>query len=201
MRRWIQVKINGNFGSRFLGTIALFINMCYITNYRCSSAAVLFAQCLFPTGEDAQKRRVKMNGTLKSKVFETPNINALVVIFVNDVNRPTGIWRGVLKETGDYVGSVITGGLTDSPCRAEIWDDRAPKEWQNREPSVNYTVMSFERAFPELIAAIEEQKREVRGLQKRMKTERDVLYGAMKAMVSPETAQKLEELIGLLLKK
>jgi hypothetical protein len=142
-----------------------------------------------------------MSGTFTKK-YPNPNPKAgdKVVIFVDDKNSPTGVWEGVLTKVSADRGV----GSGWAPCSAKIVDKRArglPGSLYGFEPIINYDVRSYEEALPLLMESIEEQKREIKGLQKRMKNERDVLYGALKAMVSPEATKKLEELVELLLKK
>ena len=147
----------------------------------------------FPEKEETRNEEKEMSGTLISN-GTVPKEGGKVVIFVNEVNSPTGIWEGVFIKVGRYYGAEV--GISSLECVAQVIDPRAPKEWQNREPHVNYDVKTYEEAFPDLVKAIEEQKQEVKGLKKRMKIERDVLHGALKAMCAP--AKSCEDLIFLL---
>ncbi|MFA5831050.1 MAG: hypothetical protein WC878_04455 [Candidatus Paceibacterota bacterium] len=142
-----------------------------------------------------------MNGTFKTKHGRNPSKGDEVVIFVYEPCKATGVWSGVITDVGGILRSHLPDDNT-CDCSAKITDGRVSGTFlYGFEPSTNYEVRYCDEALPILIEAVEEQKREVKGLQKRMKIERDVLYGALKAMVSPELAERFEEAIKLLLQK
>ena len=139
-----------------------------------------------------------MNGTFKTKRGRNPSKGDEVVIFVPASGKAAGVWSGVITD----VGGILRHHFPDDnicDCSAKITDRRVSGTFlYGFEPSVNYDVRYCDEALPILTEAIEEQKHEIKGLQKRMKIEREVLYGALKAMILPELAERFEEIVGLL---
>jgi len=163
----------------------------------------------FPKMRRRTKRRGKMSGTfITAKGIDCkPKIDDKVVIIAKNDNKSADIWEGFIYDIDDEqigIGGVPPNEIFFRECQAFIRDKRV--SWE-AEPITEdrkikkYEVKTYEEAFPDLIKVIEEQKQEIKGLQKRMKIERDVLYGSLKAMVSPELAERFEEAIKLLLQK
>ena len=140
-------------------------------------------------------RRSKMSGTFKTKNTTAPTVGEKVVIFVDNANQPTGIWEGELISRGTYIGILIHGEYSWS-CEAKITDSRVEKKWLDQNPHLNYIVMYPDEALIPIFARVDEYRNEINGLKKRMENERNVLYGAMKAMVSNEAMQLFLEALG-----
>ncbi|MCX6736328.1 MAG: hypothetical protein NTZ13_04555 [Candidatus Parcubacteria bacterium] len=140
------------------------------------------------------------SGTFISKDSNKPEHGTKVVIFVDSANNPTGVWEGVIHGTDDF-SCDKHGDIYTRKCSAKITDPRVHEKWLNQFPSVNYDVLPVDEAVSRVFARMDEQRKEINGLQRKIKGEREVFHGLFKALVSPEAMAKLEELIGLLLKK
>jgi hypothetical protein len=137
-----------------------------------------------------------MGGSLITPEPGTVVPGTKVVIFVDSANQPTGIWEGEITNFyARYIGSVQ--GQCSWECKAVITDSRASEKWLNKSPYFVYDVMFPNEALSRLFARIDESKQEINGLKKRLETERNVLYGAMKAMVSSDAMDKFFEALGL----
>jgi len=138
-----------------------------------------------------------MGGTLHY-VGQKPAIGTEVLITVDSVNTPHGIWIGELTELGnDY--SPVGEYPPTCACAARIIDPKikATKHADRFErfPTTNYNVYEPLAAMHLLLQYREEDKAETRGLNKRLEIERGVFHGVLKAMVSDKGFDKLEALL------
>jgi hypothetical protein len=122
-----------------------------------------------------------------------------VLIVVGSEGTPTGIWRGGVSEIQRE--SELTHGMNSTKeymyhgwCTAIINDERAPKEWYMKEPTHDYFVTTFEEGIPLLLNRIDGNKSEINGIKKNHAIEIKALHGAMKAMVSSESAEILKDI-------
>ena len=83
-------------------------------------------------------------------------------------------------------------------CSAIIKDERAPNEWNKREPSVNYTVYYSLGAVETCLARIDEQKAEIKGLAKRHEIERSVYERVINSLVVKQGLKSFEEVVARL---
>lgn len=132
---------------------------------------------------------------------EWPIDSTTVLIVVDSVNTPTGVWEGKIIEASDDAKNVSptierhTPGTRWTHCKAQITDPRAPKAYQGREPHLNYSVYMPNLGMKYLMGQLVEAKAETKGLKHRLEIERSVFHGALKAMVSSDSFAKLEKLL------
>ncbi|KKR03856.1 MAG: hypothetical protein UT32_C0039G0001 [Parcubacteria group bacterium GW2011_GWC2_39_14] len=135
-----------------------------------------------------------MGGMLHFRGDLLPPVGTLVVIRVDSVNSPTGIWKGQLLEVGNSVYSP-RGKEVDFQvsCRAMILD--LGGEHNGCIPAENYQVYSGEAATDFFMRELAQRKEETRSLEKRLVIEREVFHGVMKALTSRESFTELKKLL------
>ena len=144
-----------------------------------------------------------MSGTFITKTRNRPAVGEKVIVFVDDPKMPyRGVWEGIVKVCSYDGGVCSTNPLEVNgkceirfACTVTITDPKMPDGWRGCELFCDYKVMFPDEAVQVLLSRIEEQKREISGLQKRMKIEREVLHGAMRAMTSQESVKSLADIV------
>lgn len=140
---------------------------------------------------------------------EVPKPGTPVFIVVNEVNHPTGIWRGVLEEVKDEpkllepaVNYGMQPGTKYIACRAKLTDPRLlessnkeTRSYYNQRPYVNYEVFVATAGTYYMLKRLWEQQDETRGLKRRLDIERGVWHNALKAMVSSDAAEALKGIL------
>jgi len=134
-----------------------------------------------------------MSGTLYHLSTDAIEPGTPVLILVNDVNSPTGTWMGELVSINSESKPAsdkryyIDGTLWVS-CTAKITD---PKH-TGKTPHVNYTVYPLTTSTKHFLRQVESLKVEVRGLNNRLRIERQVFHGLMASIVSGEALADLK---------
>ena len=143
-----------------------------------------------------------MGGCLYFDGDDIPEVGTPVLIEVNSVNHPTGLWKGVLEKVVVEAEDARGGNSHGSKwirCDAKI---TAPgKKADNRRPSVNYTVHVWTSGCAALLSRIKGHKTEIRGLERRIKIQRETYHGLMKALVDGSKFEELRKLLDEFLKR
>ncbi len=134
-----------------------------------------------------------MSGVLYYQGDVLPKVHTRVIIIVDEVNHPTGIWDGVLMDTGrDYDPNDDVRAIQ---CTARINDTGAPVHYLGVEPQVNYRVYVATPGTSYLRERLAREQAEVRGLKRRLDTERGVYHALFKTLVDSTGFARLERLL------
>ena len=141
-----------------------------------------------------------MGGVLYYDAGTKPAIGTGVIIIVDAVNKPTGMWDGELIHVtmGDSELVRDDQSLPDARwarCIAKIADSKAPKDYQGCEPHVNYHVYIATSGIQYLRGRLAQANTEIRGLKVRMGIERGVWHAALKAMVCPDAFGQFKRIL------
>ena len=127
---------------------------------------------------------------------EKPVIGTGVLVVVDEVNKPTGIWNGVLEAVGVDQGTSIgfSSDVRWAVCNVRLNDPLVPKEY-SAEPYVNYAVYVGSTAIDYLRKRLTDANTEIRGLKRRMEIERGVWHAALKVIVSPDALGQFNRIL------
>ena len=129
-----------------------------------------------------------------------PVIGAKLIVIVDSVNSPTGMWNGELItiESNDWALSEHPYYLHDTRwalCKAHITDLQAPRDFIGHEPIVNYSAYLATSGSQYLRQRLLDTNTEIRGLKRRMEIERSVYHAVFKAIVDVNAFSRLEKLL------
>jgi len=145
-----------------------------------------------------------MKGLFRTNAFsihdKITTSNGTILIVVGSEGQPTGIWRGAIMDIESKARLTYGSGTTAEymyycGCTAMIKDSRAPKEWNDKEPSHDYYAVSENEAIPLLLSRNDTYRSEINGLKKNHAIEIKALHGAFRAMTLPESVQTLANII------
>ncbi len=138
-------------------------------------------------------------------VGEKPQVGTKVIIVVDDVNSPTGIWNGTLmevhEESHDRTGPGSLPGEKYCRCVAHITDPKAPEEYQGRAPHLNYDAYVVSSGTEYLRARLADAKNEIKGIKHRAQIERETWHAALKAITHPDSLKGLKAVLEDFLKR
>lgn len=130
-----------------------------------------------------------------------PVVGAKLIIIVDSVNKPTGMWDGELITIGINDPAALYEHACYLPdawwtfCNAHITDPQAPREFIGHEPTINYSAFLATSGSQYLRQRLHDANTEIRGLKRRMEIERSVLHGMIKAIFDPNSFSRLEKLL------
>lgn len=132
---------------------------------------------------------------------EKPTVGTKVLVIVDEVNKPTGMWDGTLTEVGmnemveyrgcDFSSVTCTVTLTDSL----LLKDPLYGDFMNGEPHVNYSVYVATAGSDYLRKRLANANTEIRGLKRRVEIERGVWHAALKVITNAEAFEQLRKLL------
>jgi len=123
---------------------------------------------------------------------EKPSVGTKVLVVVEAGNHPIGIWDGELTGVYGDDNPVESLGVRQLGCRAQITDPRAP--WKG-EAYLHYTVYVATNGTDYLRKRLADTNEEVRGLQRRIKIERDSWHAMLKAIVNTDALDRFEGIL------
>lgn len=133
---------------------------------------------------------------------QKPAVGAKLVIIVDSVNKPTGIWDGELIaiQSSDfavyaYQDDHYLPGTRWVSCNAYITGPQAPETLIGHEPHVNYTAYLATSGGQYFRQRLNEAHTEIRGLKRHIEIELSSWHAMMKAIVNPETFPRLQQLL------
>ena len=124
-------------------------------------------------------------------------VGTLVLIHVNDANRPAGTWEGMLVSFGPLYEAIEfedhLPGVQWTTCQAIIIDPHAPGEYIGRSPIFDYTAYIMTSGVKYLAVQLLKAREEIKTLKKQADAERDVFYNLFKSLVDPQTVARVAE--------
>lgn len=129
-----------------------------------------------------------------------PVVGAKLIILVDRVNKPAGVWTGELITIRDdddvvYPHSDFLRDTRWVYCTAKITDPQAPEEFAGQEPVINYRAYIATSGTHYFLKRLDDANIEIRGLKRRMEIERHSWHAMMKAIVNPDAFPKLQKLL------
>jgi len=135
-----------------------------------------------------------MGGIIHFLGSEAPTIGANVMIVVDSVNRPTGIWQGILTDIGETYQSSWEKGF-GANCTAEIINPAGSPII----PRVNYSVYLATAGTDYLIEKIAELEEKMKKLQNKARIEKEMSMALFKSAVNPDFANEFKKIMKELL--
>jgi len=120
---------------------------------------------------------------MSTTIPEELNPGDRCIVYVNEVNSPTGWWWGLVNEEGN--GAIITGPFQFYPDRvvpsSEGWEPLYGDD--DRLPTVNYTTYRADKKTMGLVKTILFQKQKHQKEARKLRAQIEVLQNTIKAMV------------------
>ena len=129
-----------------------------------------------------------------------PLVGAKVIIIVDRVNTPSGIWDGELISIAADDHEVLQHRYylprtRRALCTTRITDPRTPHGLVGCEPDVDYSVYPATSGAHYFRERLNNANTEISGLKRRMEIERNSWHAMMKALVNPEAFSRLQKLL------
>lgn len=134
---------------------------------------------------------MSMGGTIHFGIGEMPKIDEKVIIEVDSVNRPTGLWEGILIEIGER---------QQSSWDKDFWANCTAKISSTNEiPHVNYNVYPANAGTKHLMKKNAKLEETIKKLQKESQIEKQMSMAIFKSAVNPDFADEFKEIMKELL--
>jgi hypothetical protein len=128
-----------------------------------------------------------MSGTLTFWENHIPREGELVYIFVGGKGFPSGVWKGELTSVGYNADSFVIPYEEvverEMACLAEIFDDRAPINYRNKQPIGDYEVYPDAPGMEQLLNKLFEQKAEVKALKRKIDVMKETINSVVRGLL------------------